>query len=180
MSLVRLAASASLLILTSALAGCADADQDVRIDPDMSLKPEGKGGGGPAAFTVSAAGASFSTAVDSFQYQLITVTTSHHPVVIQNPATLTGDVGPRADNTMIFSDTQSGSCWQKYESHGNPIPAQTSCTIQVNFHPDAVRTYDATLTVSQCTSWAIDPTWGFIVCSALGSSESVSLTGQGT
>jgi hypothetical protein len=178
MFLVRIAAP--LFVLTSILVGCADTEQDVHVSPDTSLTPQGKGIGGPSTFTVSAAGVSFSTPVDGFQYQLVTITTARRPVVIQNPASLSGDVGPRVDGTMIFSDTQSGSCWQKFESLGNPIPAHTSCTIQVAFHPDAVGTFNATLAVSPCTSWTTDPTWGFVVCSAVGAPESVSLTGQGT
>jgi hypothetical protein len=176
MSLVRLAAP--LFILAGALVGCADAEQEALIDPETSLTPQGKGIGGPSAFTLSAP--TFSAAVNSFQYQSITVTTSRRPVVIQNPAGLSGDVGPNTDNTMIFSDTQSGSCWQHYEALGNPIPAHTSCTIQVNFHPEAVGTYNATLSVTPCTSWTTDPTHGWVVCSATGVPETVALTGQGT
>jgi hypothetical protein len=94
------------------------------------------------------------------------------PVVIQNPATVTGD--------NVFFDTQAGSCWQSYEALGNRIPAHTSCTIQVGFHPTVPGSYSATLTVYRCTSWHLDPTFGFILCDTLDGSRSMNLTGTGT
>jgi hypothetical protein len=183
MSLVRIVAPVffTALATSTALIGCADPEQDVLVEPETSLAPQSALSLRPApAFTISAAGARFSAPVDSLEYQLITVTTARRPVVINSPAKLTGDVGPRTDGGMIFWDTQTGSCWQQYEAHGNPIPAFTTCTIQVGFHPDAVRSYNAALSVTQCTSWSTDPTWGFIVCNGLGLSETVSLSGQGT
>jgi hypothetical protein len=125
----------------------------------------------PVGFTLSPSSLSYSTAAGDFQYQLVTVTTMR-PVVIQNPATVTGD--------SVFFDTQAGSCWQNYEALGNRIPAHTSCTVQVGFHPIAPGTYSATLTVNRCTSWHLDPTFGFIVCDTLDGSQSVSLNGTGT
>jgi hypothetical protein len=132
----------------------------------------------PPGFDLSPTSLSFTAAVDSFQYQFVTVTTSRR-LVIQNPATLSGDVS-RTDGGSIFFDTQAGSCWQQYEALGDPLPAHTTCTIQVGFHPDAVRSYNATLTVSRCTHWHLDPTFGFIVCDALDGSKTASLTGTGT
>jgi hypothetical protein len=109
---------------------------------------------------------------------LVTVTTSRR-LVIQNPATLSGDVS-RTDGGSIFFDTQAGSCWQQYEALGDPLPAHTTCTIQIGFHPEAVRSYNATLTVRRCTHWHLDLTSGVIVCDALDGSRTASLTGTGT
>ncbi len=125
----------------------------------------------PVGFTLSPSSLSYSTAAGTFQYQLVTVTTMR-PVVIQNPATVTGD--------NVFFDTQTGSCWQSYEALGNRIPAHTSCTIQVGFHPTAAGGYISTLTVYRCTSWHLDPTNGLILCDTLDGSRSVNLTGTGT
>jgi hypothetical protein len=128
--------------------------------------------GPPPAFSVSPKSDNFSAAANAFEYQMVTVTTSHHPVVINNPATFTGD--------PVFWDTQAGTCWQHYEVFGNPIPPQTSCTIQVGFHPTAIASYSATLSVERCTTWTTNPAYGNIVCATLGETETVSLTGNGT
>jgi hypothetical protein len=175
MSLVRLVVPA-FFVTSAVLVGCADAEQNAVVEPEVTLAPQGKGVPTPL-FTLSAP-APFSSQVNSIEYQFVTVTT-HGSAVIQGPSTLTGDV-TRTDHFSLFSDTQGGSCWQKYESLGNPIPPHTTCTIQIGFYPEAVQTYNATLTITQCTSWAPDPVYGFIVCSAFGTSQSVSLTGQGT
>jgi hypothetical protein len=124
----------------------------------------------PAGFTVSPSNLSYSTATNTSQFQLLTVTTSR-PVVIQNPTIATDPV---------FQDTQAGSCWQGYEALGNKIPNHTSCTIQIGFHPTAPGNYSATLTIKRCTQWHIDPTFGFILCDATDGSQTVTLNGTGT
>jgi hypothetical protein len=139
---------------------------------------------GAAGFSLSPSSLSFSALSGCFDpgcydYQFVTVATTRS-VVIQNPATFTGDIGPWGGGYMIFGDTQGGTCWSLYEALGNPIPAHTSCTIEVGFHPPSVGAYSATMTVSRCTSWHLDPTYGFILCDTLDGSKSVDLTGTGT
>jgi hypothetical protein len=124
----------------------------------------------PVGFMLSPSSLSYSTAAGSFEFQLVTVTTKG-AVVIQNPATVTGD--------NAFFDTQAGSCWQNYGALGKKIPPHTSCTIQVGFHPTAPGSYSAVLTVYRCTSWHLDPN-GLIFCDTLDGSQSVNLTGTGT
>jgi hypothetical protein len=125
----------------------------------------------PAGFTLSPSTLDFSVATGTSQFQLLTLTTKGQPVVFQNPTTATDPV---------FQDTQAGTCWQSYEALGNKIPKHTSCTIQIGFHPNTAGTYSATLTVSRCTSWHIDPTFGFILCDATDGSQTVTLNGTGT
>jgi hypothetical protein len=162
----------ALFITSAALVGCSDAEQDSNVEPSTTLAPEGKGAGSTASFKLSAAHAGLSTAVGGFDFSDITVTTGPDPVVIRDPAT----------TSAPFWDTQSGTCWQHYEALGNPIPANTTCTIQVGFHPSAVGEFSATLTVTQCTSWSLDPTYGMISCADPpgGPSRSVELEGDGT
>lgn len=143
----------------------------------LAVAPLPAGGTPPIAFTLSPASLSFSTAVNTFQYQFVTVTTSR-AVVIDNPATVTG-VPARGDGGAIFFDTQAGSCWQQFEVFGNPIPANTSCTIQVGFHPDAAQLYSGTLTVTRCTHWGFNA-FGGIACTSFDGSHSVTLSGTGT
>jgi hypothetical protein len=114
----------------------------------------------------------------TYQYKTVTVTTTRS-IVIGNPAVITPD-GEYGGGCHVFFDTQAGTCWQQYESLGNRIPARTSCTIEVGFHPELATTYNATLTVSRCTHWTTDPTFGFLVCTAFDGSNSVDLTGVGT
>lgn len=144
----------------------------------VATAPRQIGAAPPTGFTLSPSTLSFSTAVDTLQFQFVTVTT-HRRLVITNPATITGDT-TRTDGFVIFGDTQAGSCWQQYESLGNPIPANTTCTIQVGFYPEEAKTYNATLTVSRCTHWTTDPNFNFVVCTAFDGSESISLTGTGS
>jgi hypothetical protein len=168
-----LAQAALLCFATSALAltGCSSAaDVDVAATPQAQVAPEGKGNG-PPSFTLAGPATDFSSATGTITFQNVTVTTNNHKVVINDPASFSP--------STPFSDTQSGSCWQKYESLGNPIPANTSCTIQVGFLPTAAGPVSATMTVTRCTSWTTDPTYGFIVCSAFDSSQTLTVNGTG-
>ncbi len=123
----------------------------------------------PPGFTVSPTELVMTAGPGGMDYQYVTVTTSR-AVVIQSPATITGD--------SVFSDTQSGTCWQNYESLGKQIPPHTSCTIRIMFlSPDPGGTYYGTLSVTRCVDWYKDPTYGFIVCSSFDGSQTVDLTG---
>jgi hypothetical protein len=111
-------------------------------------------------------------------FEFVTVTNGKgRKLVIDNPASF--DPASFGDGTS-FWDTQAGSCWQSYESLGNPIPGHTSCTIQVGFHPWSTATFNTTMTVTRCTSWHLDLTFGFIVCDTFDGSQSIAVTGTGT
>jgi hypothetical protein len=142
----------------------------------------------PLGFTLSPAVLSFSAQATGGQtpcvsfgtYQYVTVTvTTMRPIVIGHPAIIAPDA-EYGDGCHAFSDTQGGTCWQQYEALGNRIPAHTSCTIEVGFHPESATTYNATLTVTRCTDWMTDPTYGFLVCTAFDGSASIDLSGTGT
>jgi hypothetical protein len=128
----------------------------------------------PPAWTLSPSSIDFgAVAVGSFNYSYdATVKTGQVPVAIAAPASLTGD--------SAFWDVQGGSCWQSYEALGNPIPAHTSCTIEVGFHPLAAGSYSGTLTVTRCLGWFINPIQGSLECdnATLDGSQSVPLSGS--
>ena len=128
----------------------------------------------PPAWTLSPSSIDFgSVAVGSFNYSYdASVQTGQAPVVIQGPTTLTGD--------SAFWDVQGGSCWQQYEALGNPIPAHTSCTIEVGFHPLAAGSYSGTLIVTRCLGWFINPIQGSLNCdnATLDGTQSVVLSGS--
>jgi hypothetical protein len=130
--------------------------------------PESVAAPGPP-FSLSPDPLALSAPVGGFGYGFATVTTAHRAIVIQNPATF---------GTSTFSDTQAGSCWQSYESVGNPIPKQSSCTIQVGFHPSALGSYSDTMTVTFCKKWHVSG--GQVVCDSTDGSRSITVNGTAT
>src|SRR6185369_17588611 len=76
-----------------------------------------------------------------------------------------------------FADTQAGTCWQSYGALGKPVPAKTSCTIQVSYMPTGPGPYSNTMTVYECKKSHPDPTYGFLVCDLRDGSQSFHLAG---
>jgi hypothetical protein len=129
----------------------------------------GGGGGGPTpAFTLSPTSLSYSTPIGTSQVHDVTLTAGKKMVAIQTSA------------TGAFTDNHAGTCWATYEGHGLTVPANASCTIQVQFSPTQATSYAGALTVTSCAKWTVSG--GVIVCSKVDASTatSVSLSGDGT
>ena len=150
----------AILFLAMAFAGCA---QKSPVDPDP-----------PAATPEKIPDLQATSTTGVITYEFVTLTTSRK-VVLGSPNSITGT------DAAYFNDTQAGSCWQSYGALGTAIPPHTTCTIQISFLPDDSKTtFNATLTVSRCTHYTIDPTFGFVVCTDFDGSQSVSLVGTRT
>jgi hypothetical protein len=126
--------------------------------------------GPPPRFELSPASLSFSAPAGGFDYHSVTVTNNRGPLVIQNPAS--GD--------SHFFDTQAGTCWQTYEVFGDPIPAHTSCSIEVGFTSATAGTFTGTLTVYRCLTWIYVGPTNSIICTSTDGGETVDLTGTAT
>lgn len=120
-------------------------------------------------FTISPSGLSFDTTLNTIVYDTVTLTTGKQRVVVEDPAS----IGPGTP----FADTQAGTCWQSYGALGKPVPAKTSCTIQVSYLPTGAGPYSQTMTVYECKKSHPDPTYGFLVCDLRDGSASFSLNG---
>jgi hypothetical protein len=121
----------------------------------------------PPPFTLTPSSISFSTTLNGFDYEFVTLTTGNKKIPMSSPQS----------TTLPFFDTQGGTCWQSYGALGQLIPARTSCTIQVGFHPTGAGPFSDSLTATACKKWHLDPTYGFILCDTLDGSQSISLTG---
>jgi hypothetical protein len=131
-------------------------------------------------FSLSPSTLQMSSPAGTSAFANVTLTNTKGPLVIQGPATVHNDQTNPDGIHVIFSDTQAGSCWQAYESLGNRIPRNTTCTFQVGFLPPSQGTFTGTLTVTRCTEWHVDPTFGFIVCDETSGSQTINLVGIGT
>jgi len=121
----------------------------------------------PPLFTLSPDPVVFEALLNGADFEFVTLMTGNRRVFMGSP---------QATNPP-FSDTQAGTCWQSHGALGEPIPARSSCTIQIGFHPTAAGPYSDTLTVTACKKWHADPTFGFVVCDTLDGSASVGLEG---
>lgn len=111
----------------------------------------------------------FEAEVGGFDYELVTITTTRKTAIEAH----------LEDGTWFF-DTQAGSCWQQYLSQGVPIPARSTCTIQLGFHPDAVfADYMDVLFVFVCPEWHTGDD-GEVVCDSTSAWDTVALHGVGT
>jgi hypothetical protein len=120
----------------------------------------------PPPFTLSPDPVSFVAVLNGFDYEFVTLTTGNKRVYMSSPQS----------TNLPFFDTQ-GDCWQSYGALGQPIPARTTCQLEIGFHPTAAGPYSDTLTVTACKRWHLDPTYGFILCDTLDGSASVGLEG---
>ncbi len=124
----------------------------------------------PPPFTVSPTTLSLEASLSGHDFELVTVTTGNRRLAIEGPASFTGG--------QPFDDTQAGTCWQAYGAIGLPVPARTSCTIQVGFHPTAAGTSNDVMTVYACKKSHVDPTSGFLLCDTRDGSRTVNLVGN--
>ena len=134
----------------------------------------------PPRFTLSPDPLTMSSAAGTIAFADVTLTNNRGVLVVQGPSTVHNDQTNPDGIHVIFSDTQSGTCWQTYESLGNPIPQHSTCTIRIGFLPPAQDTYTGTLTVYRCPTWHVDPTFGFILCDTTDGSQTINLVGTGT
>jgi hypothetical protein len=126
----------------------------------------------PVPFTVSPTSLSLAASAGDYDYDFVTVTTGKKSVVIENTASFGSGVE--------FFDTQAGTCWQSYGVLGLRVPANTSCTIQVGFHPSAAGSSTDVMTVYACKKSHVDAGSGQMVCDARDGSRTVDLTGAAT
>ena len=69
----------------------------------------------------------------------------------------------------------TGTCGS-YGAAGQPVPANTTCTIQVTFHSTTDGTFSAQLSVAECLKWHLS-TSGAMACDRAATPQRVSVNG---
>jgi hypothetical protein len=121
----------------------------------------------PAAFTLSPTSLSFgSVTVNESTVLSVTVETGRKAVVL-DVDTLNG----------VFTDTLTGTCFQAYTYQ---VPANTNCTIDVQFLPLVAGPVSGSLVVDACMKWHPDVNNpALVVCDRVKDEQTASLDGTG-
>jgi hypothetical protein len=121
----------------------------------------------PAAFTLSPTSLSFGS-VTVLQTTVLSVTVdTGRKAAVLDVDTLTG----------VFTDTLTGTCFQTW---GYQVPANTSCTIDVQFRPLVAGTVSGTLVVDACMKWRPDVNNPLLAaCDRVKDEQTASLDGTG-
>lgn len=130
----------------------------------MALSASGVAAGPPPPFTASPSSVDFgSVYVFSASTATVTVDTGRKDAVLE----VSSDDGQ-------FTDLGTGTCLTTW---ANQVPANSSCTIDLQFAPNTGHPFQATLTIASCMKWHLSN--GLPACDMSHYAASVSLTGTG-